>query len=225
MPTDATFILEAIDVRKEYESGRVRAVDGADLSVTAGEWVAIIGPSGSGKSTLLQLFAALDKPNSGTVLLDGQDLQKLRDVDRYRRLQVGLVFQLHNLLGHLDARRNIEVAMLGTHRSRSERRARADALLSEVQMEGKGDRSPPELSGGERQRVAIARALANEPKVLLADEPTGSLDPASVQQTVELFGRLRREHGTTIVMVTHDDDVAAAADRTVVMRDGKIDAS
>jgi len=215
-------VIEAIEVRKEYAGGAVHALDGANLRVEAGEWVAISGPSGSGKSTLLHLFAALDRPTSGTVMVNGQDLQQLRGVDGYRRHVVGLVFQLHNLLAHLDARRNIEVAMFGTNRSRAERRARADLLLAEVQLDGKAARTPPQLSGGERQRVALARALANEPTVLLADEPTGSLDPASVQQTVELFDRLRREHHTTIVMVTHDPEVAAAADRNVTILDGRI---
>ncbi len=147
------------------------------------------------------------------------DLRELPDVNRYRREVVGIVFQLHNLLPHLDARRNIEIAMFGTHRSRRARRIRADQLLAEVDLADKAARKPPELSGGERQRVALARALANEPSILLADEPTGSLDPKSVQQTLKLFERLR-EHGITIVMVTHDRDVAAAADRVVPMESG-----
>jgi putative ABC transport system ATP-binding protein len=218
MPT----AIQAVDVSKEYAAGRVRALDGASLAVEVGEWVAITGPSGSGKSTLLHLFAALDRPTEGSILIGDQDLRELSSPDRYRRETVGLVFQLHNLLPHLDARRNVEIAMFGTRRSRRDRRLRAHDLLAEVHLDDKADRKPPELSGGERQRVALARALANEPRVLLADEPTGSLDPVSVHQTVELFQQLRAEHGITIVMITHDLSVASAADRAVRMEAGRV---
>ena len=216
--------IRAVNVTKEYRAGDVRALDGADLSVERGEWVAITGPSGSGKSTLLHLFAALDQPTRGAVLLGDRDLRELTNVDRYRREVIGMVFQLHNLLPHLDARRNIEIAMFGTHRARRARRSRADELLAEVHLAHKAARKPPELSGGERQRVALVRALANEPSILLADEPTGSLDPISVQQTLELFEQLRERHGVTIVMVTHDRDVATAADRVVRMDAGRVTA-
>lgn len=213
-------VIEAVDVVMAY--GQVRALDGVRLQVTRGEWVAVVGASGSGKSTLLQLFAALDHPTSGTVRFDGVDLTRHSHLDRYRRSAIGLVFQLHNLLPHLDARRNIEIAMFGTHRSRTARFARAAELLELVQLTGQADRKPPELSGGERQRVAIARALANDPAVLLADEPTGSLDPAGVANVVEVFTRLHRQQGTTIVMVTHDPGVAAAADRRVRLDAGRV---
>ncbi len=143
-----------------------------------------LGPSGSGKSTLLHLLAALDRPDSGTLSVDGIDLTHLHAPDHYRRQEVGLIFQLHNLLPHLTALQNIEIAMVGTGRRRSEQRARARELLAEAGLRDKGDRHPPQLSGGERQRVAIARALANDPRVLLADEPTGSLDSASVDQVL-----------------------------------------
>ena len=225
MMTDTTMppAIEALHVSREYQAAGVRALDGTNLSVARGEWVAITGPSGSGKSTLLHLIAALDQPTDGAVRINGQDLREIPSLDRYRREVVGLVFQLHNLLPHLDARRNIEIAMFGTHRSRRQRRVRAEELLAEVHLADKANRKPPELSGGERQRVALARALANEPEILLADEPTGSLDPASVEQTLELFRNLRAEHGITIVMVTHDRDVASAADRVVNMVAGRID--
>ncbi len=214
--------IEAVNVSKEYPAG-VLALDRTNLTVNRGEWVAITGPSGSGKSTLLHLIAALDQPTDGFVIINGQDLRELPSLDRYRRETVGLVFQLHNLLAHLDARRNIEIAMFGTHRPRSQRRFRAEELLAEVHLGDKATRKPPELSGGERQRVALAHALANDPTILLADEPTGSLDPASVQQTLALFEHLRAERGITIVMVTHDRDVAAAADRVVNLEAGHID--
>ncbi|HVX22187.1 MAG TPA: ABC transporter ATP-binding protein [Acidimicrobiales bacterium] len=212
-------ILEADDVHVEY--GPVHALDGASLAVQPGEWVAVAGPSGSGKSTLLQLFAALDHPTSGQIRFRGQDLGARRVLDDYRRRDIGLVFQLHNLLPHLDAQRNVEVAMFGTHRHRGARRREAAELLAQVQLQEQAGRFPPELSGGERQRVAIARALANRPSVLLADEPTGNLDPDSVANVVDVFRRLHRE-GLTIVMVTHDRQVAEAADRVVTLERGRI---
>ncbi len=209
-------------MHKHYDRGHVRALNGATLHVDAGEFVALTGPSGSGKSTLLHLFAALDTPTSGRIVVAGRDLATMRHLDRYRRETVGLVFQLHNLLPHLTASQNVEVAMFGTHLSRTERRARASLLLTELQLGGFGRRHPPELSGGERQRVAIARALANEPSVLLADEPTGNLDSQAVQETLALLQRLRAERDLTIILVTHDPQVAAAADRCVTITDGRV---
>jgi len=213
-------VVEAVGVVKEYDG--VRALDGARLVVHAGEWVAITGPSGSGKSTLLHLLAALDRPTSGVIRVDSRDLAQTRDLDHYRREVVGLVFQLHNLLPHLDALHNVEIAMLGTHRTRAQQRERARELLAEVRLDHLAARTPPELSGGERQRVALARALANEPALLLADEPTGSLDHRAVDRTLQTFADLRAAHRTTIVMVTHDREVAAAADRIVAMDEGRI---
>lgn len=216
----STPVIEAVDVGVTY--GTVRALDGANLAVRQGEWVAVAGPSGSGKSTLMQLFAALDRPTSGQIRFRGQDLNARRHLDAYRRNDIGLVFQLHNLLAHLDARRNVEIAMFGTHRSRVARRRDADDLLARVRLEEQAGRKPPEMSGGERQRVAIARALANRPAVLLADEPTGSLDPESVANVVDVFRQLHRAEGLTIVMVTHDAEVASAADRVVRLEKGRI---
>ena len=164
----------ARDVRKTYDGGRVVALDRATFTVAPGEIVALMGPSGSGKSTLLHLLAGLEQPDGGSLCVEGVDLGHLRHPDRYRRFTVGLVFQLHNLLPHLSVRRNVEVAMMSTHRR--DAAARAGELLREFGLDGYTERRPPELSGGQRQRVAIARALANEPRVLLADEPTGSLD-------------------------------------------------
>jgi putative ABC transport system ATP-binding protein len=148
------------------------------------------------------------------------DLGHLRHPDQYRRYTVGLVFQLHNLLPHLSVRQNVEVAMMSTHRR--DQSAIAAGLLAEIGLDGFGDRRPPELSGGQRQRVAIARALANDPRVLLADEPTGSLDSEAVDSVLQLFHQLRDDHDVTIVIVTHDPRVAESADRTVRIRDGKI---
>src|SRR5271154_5272818 len=155
------------DVVKTFDRSQVRALDGISLSIARNEYVAITGPSGSGKSTLLNLLAALDRPDRGHIVVDGVDLTRKRHLSRYRRDEVGLVFQLHNLLPHLDVRRNIEIAMFGGRTGRKQRRARADELLASVDLAGKEHRRPPELSGGERQRVAIARALAHEPALLL----------------------------------------------------------
>jgi putative ABC transport system ATP-binding protein len=212
--------VEAIDVHKAFDRGQVRALDGLSLTVAAGEYVALNGPSGCGKSTFLHLLAALDRPDSGTLRVHGQDLMALDDANRYRREQIGLVFQLHNLLPHLSALDNVEIAMLGTGRSRHQQRDRALELLTAVDLDRLAQRRPPELSGGERQRVALARALANHPRLLLADEPTGSLDSASVQLVLDLLGQLRDREQVTILVVTHDPVVAAAADRTIHLRDG-----
>jgi putative ABC transport system ATP-binding protein len=214
--------IKVADVRKTYDRGVIIALDGVSLSVAPGEFVAVTGPSGGGKSTLLQLLAALDKPDSGRLEVAGRDLAHLADADEYRRREVGLVFQLHNLLPHLSAAQNVEIAMFGTHRSRHQERDRALSLLAEVDLNRKEDRRPPALSGGERQRVAIARALANDPQVLLADEPTGSLDTKGVEQVLALFQRLRTTRNVTVLLVTHDPVVATTADRVVNIRDGRV---
>ncbi|HXQ58672.1 MAG TPA: ABC transporter ATP-binding protein [Acidimicrobiales bacterium] len=215
-------LIEAHQVSKVYDDGMIRALDGVDLSVADGEFVAITGPSGCGKSTLLHLLAALDRPTSGTIRVDGYDMNNLRHSNRFRRQEIGLVFQLHNLLPRLSVLGNVEIAMAASHRPYSERSLYARRLLGDVDLAHLADRRPTQLSGGERQRVAIARALANDPPVLLADEPTGSLDSASVEVVLGLFQRLRAERGVTIVLVTHDNVVAGVADRIVHMLDGKV---
>lgn len=215
--------VEAVGLRKSFDRGVVTALDGLSMRVEHGEYVAITGPSGCGKSTLLHLLAALDRPDGGTLRVNGRDVTHTSHVNRFRRHEVGLVFQMHNLLPHLDALGNIGVAMLGTHTSRTERRARAHELLELVDLAHLGHRRPPQLSGGERQRVAIARALANRPGLLLADEPTGSLDSRAVDLVLAVMEQLRSEADVTIVVVTHDDHVAESADRIVHMRDGRVD--
>ena len=219
--TAAAPILQAKQVRKVFGS-QVVALDGVDLDVHRGDWLAVTGTSGSGKTTLLQMFAALDTPTSGQILYNGVDLAALGDLDGYRRRSIGIVFQLHNLLPHLNVRDNIEVAMLGTHRSGRSRSARVSELVSQVGLDDQQLRKPPELSGGERQRAAIARALANSPDVLLADEPTGSLDPDHVARLIQLLRDLNTRDHTTIVMVTHDSAVAAQATRSVTLDAGKL---
>ena len=216
--------VEMIDVRKYFENGAVKALDGLTMRVERGEWVALTGPSGCGKSTTLNLIAALDKPTAGVIRVDGADLSGERDLPGYRRRHIGLVFQLHYLLPQLSAVENVEVAMFGTGIGRRERGDRARSLLADVGLVGLDARSPTKLSGGERQRVAIARALANEPPLLLADEPTGSLDDQAVDTVLDLFSRLRAERpGMTIIIVTHDARVAATAERVVHMRGGRLD--
>jgi putative ABC transport system ATP-binding protein len=208
------------EVVKRYAGGIV-GLDHVSLSIKKNEFVALTGPSGCGKSTLLHLVAALDEPTSGTVHVNGQNLAKIRDISHFRRKEVGLVFQLHNLLPRISVLANIEVVMYGTHRNTRERRARALALLGEVDLKGRGERLPTQLSGGERQRVAIARALANEPGVLLADEPTGNLDAESALRIMELFDRVRTM-GVTILLVTHDEGLARLADRTARLEAGRL---
>jgi len=211
--------VEVRHVRKRFEDGRIRALEDVTLSIAAGELVALTGPSGGGKSTLLNLIGALDRPDAGEIVVGGLDVTHLRHPARYRAGMVGFVFQFHNLITTLNALENVQIPMLGM-RARAAREQRAHDLLEEV---GLGDRIrsyPPTLSGGERQRVAIARALANEPRLLLADEPTGALDSETGAQIMDVLRRVRDEHGTTILLVTNDDDVAAQADRVLQIRDG-----
>lgn len=219
-PIDPRFAVNINGVSRTYPGG-VKALVDVDLTVGYGETVAITGPSGCGKSTLLNLLAAIDSPSCGTVTVGGQNLARVRDLSEYRRYEVGLVFQFHNLLPQLPALSNVELAMFGGHRSARQRRARARELLAAVDLGDREHRLPTELSGGERQRVAIARALANEPKILLADEPTGSLDSASTERFLDLLKHLG-DTGMTVVMVTHDSEVAEHAHRTIEMCDGAI---
>ncbi len=206
-------------VRKSFEGGRIRALEDVSLRLEPGELVALTGASGGGKSTLLNLIGALDRPDAGEILVDGRDVARLDDPAAYRADVVGFVFQFHNLITTLTALENVQIPMLG-HRDRGERERRARDLLAEVGLAERERSYPPTLSGGERQRVAIARALANEPRLLLADEPTGALDSETGAQILDLLRKLRDEYGTTILLVTNDDGVAAQADRILRIRDG-----
>jgi ABC-type lipoprotein export system ATPase subunit len=209
-------------VEKSYDEGRIRALTGMELTVQEAEWVAIVGPSGCGKSTLLHLIAALDRPDAGHIHVHGNDLDNIADAAAYRRTAMGLVFQLHNLLPTLTAVENVEVPMFGTGRGRHQRRHQALELLELVGLSDRAGDRPTQLSGGQRQRVAIARALANEPPLLLADEPTGSLDSDAGRRVLDLIAEIREQRGLTTVMVTHDVSVAARADRIVEMLDGRL---
>ena len=208
-------------VSKAFEDGRIRALAEASLRLDPGEFVSLTGPSGSGKSTLLNLIGALDRPDVGTISVDGAELDGL-DAAEYRAATVGFVFQFHNLIPTLTALENVQVPMLGRRVGRSEREARARSLLHEVGLERRERSFPGTLSGGERQRVALARALANEPRLLLADEPTGSLDSDTGAQVLRLIERVRAERRTTVLLVTNDAGVAAAAGRTLRLLDGRV---
>lgn len=222
MDEKAPWLIETRQAVKIYGDGaEVRALDGVDLRVAHGELVAVMGPSGSGKSTLLNLLGALDRPTSGHVLVNGVDLAEIEDEDAFRSSSVGFVFQLHNLLPTLTARENVEIPMLGRVAAEV-RRARADELLGLVDLADRAEHLPSELSGGQRQRVAVARALANDPPLVLADEPTGNLDSVAGRELMNLLRELNRTRGTTFVVVTHDHAVARQTNRVVVMQDGRI---
>ena len=216
-------VLETRQLTRVYgERVPLKALDGVDLQIRKGEVVAIIGPSGSGKSTLLNLIGALDRPSSGEVIVNGTPLSQVKNLDRFRGQTIGFIFQSHNLLPTLTARENVEVPMYELPLSAKKRRARASELLALVGLAQRGDHLPHQLSGGERQRVAIARALANQPTIVLADEPTGNLDSKSTAAIIGLLSTLNRERGVTLVIVTHNTEVAAAAQRVITIRDGKI---
>jgi ABC-type lipoprotein export system ATPase subunit len=216
-------LIRTINLTKVYGSGdtAVRALDGVNLSVQRGELLAVMGPSGCGKSTLLNLLGALDQPTGGEVWVAGENLARLRDVDDFRARTVGFIFQLHNLLPTLTALENVEVPMQGRIAGAGERRQRAADLLETVGLGDRLNAVPAQLSGGQRQRVAVARALANNPALLLADEPTGSLDSQSGEEILALLGTLNREQSTTIVIVTHDRRVAQTTRRILRMKDGR----
>jgi len=216
------WIVETHQLTRIYGDGeQIRALDSVDMKVAPGELVAVMGPSGSGKSTLLNMLGALDKPSSGEVRVNGQDLSKIRNKDNFRAHTVGFVFQLHNLLPTLNARENVEVPLMG-HTGLVKRRHRSEELLELVGLENRMKHLPSQLSGGQRQRVAVARALANKPAIILADEPTGNLDTTAGQELMNLLHEINRSQGTTFIVVTHDLSVARQTRRVLVMADGKI---
>ena len=216
------------DVFKIYKIAdlEVVALRGLDLAVDAGEVVAIVGASGSGKSTLLNILAGYDSPSAGGVEVGGKDLLRMsaREVEEYRRVDVGFIWQQtsRNLFPYLSTLENVTLPMMLTNTPGSERRERAEELLGLVGLSHRLDHTPEKLSGGEQQRVAIAVALANRPPLLLADEPTGELDDATAAEILDLFGTVNREMGTTILIVTHDPDIAYKVGRVVMIRDGKM---
>lgn len=216
-------ILEGRRLVKDYDDGRVAALRGVDLTIEAGEFVTISGPSGSGKSTLLHMLGGLDTPDTGEVLFRGSLLGTAMDLDTYRSQKVGFIFQAFHLLPTLRAVENVQVAMLAIKGRANHRVERATALLEEMGLKDRVTHFPNELSAGERQRVAIARALANDPEILLADEPTGNLDSVNAARTMEILRGIREKHGMTLVIVTHENEIAQSAPRHIRIRDGKIE--
>ncbi len=210
------------DVSKAFENGRIGALSGVSIRLEPGDFVALTGPSGSGKSTLLNLIGALDRPDAGSIRVGDQELSRL-DAVEYRAGTVGFVFQFHNLIPTLSAAENVQIPMIGRGVGRRERERRAADLLDEVGLAGRSEASPTTLSGGERQRVAIARALANQPQLLLADEPTGSLDSDTGAQIVRLLLALRDQRQMTVLLVTNDEAVSQKADRVLRLRDGSVE--
>ena len=214
-------IIEARDIHKSF--GTLEVLKGIDFSAEQGEVVAIMGASGAGKSTLLQILGTLSTPDSGSLLIEGRDVLRLKGdaLSAFRGRRVGFVFQAHHLLPEFSALENVMIPALIAGESKKTALARAERLLGEVGLTARLDHKPSELSGGEQQRVAIARALVNEPAVLFADEPTGNLDSATKQEIHRLLFDLRERLGQTVVIVTHDPELAALCDRTLVMRDGR----
>jgi ABC-type lipoprotein export system ATPase subunit len=214
-------LLEVRDLRKTYEGGHIQALEGVDLQVRAGDFVSISGPSGSGKSTLLNLLGGLDTPTSGDVLYKDKKLGGEVDLDTYRSQHVGFVFQAFYLLPSLSAVENVQVPWIGNSAGRG-RAEKAESLLTELGMGHRLHQYPGQLSAGERQRVAIARSLANDPEILLADEPTGNLDSVNSAKIMEILVGLQAKRVMTLIIVTHEDSIAESAPRHIRMRDGRI---
>ena len=210
------------DVLKQYDDGEVTALNHINLSIEKGSFVSIIGPSGSGKSTLLNMLGALDKPDSGEINIGGINLSQEKDLSDFRRDEIGFVFQLHNLLPNLSVQENVEIPLVGTDLSENEKEKRALTYIEAVGLLDKKDNKPNKLSGGQRQRVAIARALVNNPSIILADEPTGSLDSKTGEMVLNVLKNMHEKYNVTLVIVTHDIDVAKLAERTIVIKDGQV---
>ncbi|AUB54686.1 MULTISPECIES: ABC transporter ATP-binding protein [Methanobacterium] len=215
-------IVEIKNLKKGFDKGKITALNGIDLNIKRGEFISIIGPSGSGKSTLLNMIGALDRPDEGTIKVAGYDLKGKKDLSEFRSREIGFIFQLHNLIPNLSVVENVEIPMFESGLSGKNMREKALKLLENMNLSDKASRKPTELSGGERQRVAIARSLANDPSIILADEPTGSLDSKNGQMILKLLKDLHDKEKVTLIMVTHDLNVAALAERTIEVLDGKI---
>jgi putative ABC transport system ATP-binding protein len=222
-------LLETQDLKKHYRMGEtvVRALDGVSITVSEGEFLALLGTSGSGKSTLLNLIAGLDRPTSGTLRIDGTDLATMssEELTCHRRQNVGIIFQSFNLVSTMTAVENVTLSLMFAGVPKTEREARASALLESMGLAGRQRHRPKELSGGEQQRVAVSRALANKPRLLLADEPTGNLDSRTSREIMKLLKSLNEQERRTIVLVTHDANLATQyAHRTITLMDGMVQA-
>ena len=217
--SDAIVRFEA--VTRSFEAGRLKALDRVDLEIERGEFIAVMGPSGCGKTTMLNLMGAMDLPSSGKVFVDGIEVADRATMERVRAQKIGFVFQMHNLIGVLNARENVEIPMV-PRQAKAARRERASDLLGLVGLGDRADANVRVLSGGERQRVSIARALANEPPLILADEPTGNLDSQTGHEVMELLHDLRRRSGAALVLVTHNEEMVEGCDRLLHMHDGRL---
>jgi ABC-type lipoprotein export system ATPase subunit len=215
-------IVEIKNLEKSFDKGKIKALNGIDLAIKKGEFVSIIGPSGSGKSTLLNMIGALDTADTGSIQVAGNNLIKQKDLSDFRSKEIGFIFQMHNLIPNLSVLENVIIPMYGSGLKGYQMVERARQLLEYVNLNQKAERKPTELSGGERQRVAIARALANKPSIILADEPTGSLDSKNGLMVLQRLRELHEKENVTLIMVTHDMNVASMADRTIEVLDGKI---
>ena len=219
-------IIQIEHLFKEYKLGkqRISVIDDVNLNILEGEFVAIVGASGSGKSTLLHLLGGLDKPSQGKVIIDGQDINKLSDsrLSKFRNQAIGFIFQSFYLQPFLTLRQNIEVASMPARINKKERRQKIDDLAKQVDLYDRLKHRPRELSGGQIQRAAIIRALLNNPKIILADEPTGNLDSKNSQDVIRLFKDICSQYKTTVVIATHDQEIASQADRIITIKDGKI---
>lgn len=215
-------LIRLTNVLKEYDDGSVRALNNINLSVEKGSFVSIIGPSGSGKSTLLNMLGALDSPDYGQVIINGVDLARQKDLSDFRRHEIGFIFQLHNLLPNLTVQENIEIPLMDANMSEKDKHKRALLFIEAVGLIDKRKQKPNKLSGGERQRVVIARSLVNFPSIILADEPTGALDTKTGEKVLDVLRFVHESINATLIIVTHDRDVARLADRTIEIRDGQI---
>lgn len=215
-------IVEIKGLKKSFDNGKVTALNSIDLEIRKGEFVSITGPSGSGKSTLLNMIGALDRADEGHIRVSDHDLTEKKDLSEFRSREIGFIFQLHNLIPNLSVLENVEIPLFEGELSGKKMRERALKLLKNMDLSDKVNRKPTELSGGERQRVAIARALANEPSIILADEPTGSLDSKNGQMILKHLKELHENANVTLIMVTHDMNVASMANRTIEVLDGSI---
>lgn len=215
-------MIKAINIHKSF--GELEVLKGVDLSVAKGEIVSIVGPSGAGKTTLLQILGTLDKPNMGEVLVDGVDFSKLneKELAAFRNKHIGFIFQFHQLLPEFTALENVMIPALIARKDNKKTTQKAKELLTYLQLSDRMEHKPSELSGGEKQRVAVARALINDPSLILADEPSGSLDSKNRDELHKLLFNLREKFGLTIVIVTHDKELAALSDRVIEMKDGNI---
>ena len=214
-------IIEIKGLKKSYDNGKIKALNGMDLEVKKGEFISIMGPSGSGKSSLLNMIGALDRADEGSIKVAGIDLVKTKKLYEFRSKEIGFVFQMHNLIPNLSVLENVQIPMFETKTSSKDMKKRALELLKAVNLEDKIDQKPTKLSGGERQRVAIARALVNHPSIILADEPTGSLDSKTGEVILNLLKDLHAKENVTLVMVTHEPYVGQMAERIVTVLDGK----